>query len=75
MYISTLATIVALIIYAAVLGVIGYLIYLVIRALRKYIGSFGHSENISALRKSAKRRRQSGNPCRKFCGRIGSDAK
>ena len=52
MYISTLATIVALIIYAAVLGVIGYLIYLVIRALRKYIGAQEVRKEAAAVRKS-----------------------
>ena len=65
MYLYTLAAIVALLIYGAILG----------WEYTWYIWSFVHSENISALRKSAKRRRQSGNPCWKFCGRIGSDAK
>ncbi len=52
MYLYTMAAIVALIIYAAVLGVIGYLIYLVIRALRKYIGSQEVRKEAAAVRKS-----------------------
>ena len=52
MYLYTMAAIVALIIYAVVLGVIGYLIYLVIRALRKYIGSQEVRKEAAAVRKS-----------------------
>ena len=52
MYISTLATIVALLIYGAILGVGVYLVYLVIRALRKYIGAQEVRKEAAAVRKS-----------------------
>lgn len=52
MYLYTLAAIVALIIYGAILGVGVYLVYLVIRALRKYIGSQEVRKEAAAVRKS-----------------------
>lgn len=52
MYLYTLAAIVALLIYGAILGVGVYLVYLVIRALRKYIGSQEVRKEAAAVRKS-----------------------
>lgn len=52
MYLYTLAAIVALFIYGAILGVGVYLVYLVIRALRKYIGSQEVRKEAAAVRKS-----------------------
>lgn len=52
MYLYTLAAIVALLIYGAILGVGVYLVYLVIRALRKYIGAQEVRKEAAAVRKS-----------------------
>lgn len=52
MYLYTLAAIVALLIYGAILGVGVYLVYLLIRALRKYIGSQEVRKEAAAVRKS-----------------------
>lgn len=52
MYLYTLTAIVALIIYGIILGVGIYLVYLVIRALRKYIGSQEVRKEAAAVRKS-----------------------
>ena len=52
MYLYTLTAIVALIIYGIILGVGIYLVYLVIRTLRKYIGSQEVRKEAAAVRKS-----------------------
>lgn len=52
MYLYTLTAIVALIIYGIILGVGIYLVYLVIRALRKYIGSQEVRKEAAAVQKS-----------------------
>lgn len=52
MNLYTLAAIVALLIYGAILGVGVYLVYLVIRALRKYIGAQEVRKEAAAVRKS-----------------------